>query len=506
VVTTTEMQDLADVADLVGRQDLAGARRAVNRLLADRVDEPAVLDLHGELCLRERRPEAALEAVRHALDVGGETGERLDRLGRCLNNLGRLPEAERTLRRAVELLPGSADTHARLGHVLRRLRRLPEAEEVLTRAVDLDPGHPGALKMLGMLRLTGGQPSAAADLFRLAARAAPDDAALDSLLGVALHRIGDLGGAERAYRMALERNDADADTWMNLGITLQERHRLDDALIAYREACSRAPLNAAPRHRLAEGLLVSGQPAQAVAVIDEALSLDGGDPTAIAVKIAALQSLGRDDEAEGLLGLDSLIQAIDLEPPPGYADIGAFDKSLARHVLEHPTLTFEPEGHATRRGRHTRDLLVGEKGPVAGLEAAILAAVDDYLARLQAPPGHPFPGSVPRPHRLTMWAVVMDTEGHQLPHIHPAAWLSGVYYVELPETLGRGGEDVAGWIEFGLAPDELRTSDQAAVRLFQPAEGRMYLFPSFLYHRTIPFGGDARRISIAFDLLRRPGS
>jgi len=103
-----------------------------------------------------------------------------------------------------------------------------------------------------------------------------------------------------------------------------------------------------------------------------------------------------------------------------------------------------------------------------------------------------------------MWAVVMDTEGHQLPHIHPAAWLSGVYYVELPRTLGAGGDDVAGWIEFGLPPEELQDTKAPPVRLLRPVEGAVYLFPSFLYHRTIPFGGDGRRISIAFDVLRQP--
>lgn len=499
------MRDLAAVADLIRRQELDDARRAVDDLLAREPDEPAVLDLHSELCLRERRPDDALQATRRALAMNGETGERLDRLGRCLNNLGRLQESEQALRRAIELLPGNADAYVRLGHVLRRMRRLPEAEDALLGALDLNTEHTAALKTLGMLRLSDGRHSAAVDLFRQAITTAPDDPKLTALLGVALHRCGNLKGAEQAYRDTLAMDEGDADTWMNLGITLQEGGRMEEALEAYGEAARYAPFDAAPRHRLAEGLLAAGKPKEALGAIDQALLLDAGDPTAIAIRIAALQSLGRGREAEELLGLETLIEAVDLMPPPGYAHMEEFDRALARHVLNHPTLTFEPEGHATRRGRHTRDLLTGDKGPVSALETAILVAVDRYLDRLQAPPGHPFPGRVPRPHRLTMWAVVMDTEGHQLPHIHPAAWLSGVYYAKLPKTLGAGGDDFSGWIEFGLAPDELRTANQAPVRLFRPAEGQLYLFPSFLYHRTIPFSGEAQRISIAFDVLRRPG-
>jgi hypothetical protein len=35
----------------------------------------------------------------------------------------------------------------------------------------------------------------------------------------------------------------------------------------------------------------------------------------------------------------------------------------------------------------------------------------------------------------------------------------------------------------------------------RPVEGLLVLFPSYLYHRTIPFEGDAPRISVAFDFV-----
>ena len=67
---------------------------------------------------------------------------------------------------------------------------------------------------------------------------------------------------------------------------------------------------------------------------------------------------------------------------------------------------------------------------MAHLEQAVQGAANRYLKQLPSDPDHPFPGAVPDRHQLTMWAVVMETAGHQLPHIHPAAWLSGVYYAE----------------------------------------------------------------------------
>jgi uncharacterized protein (TIGR02466 family) len=140
---------------------------------------------------------------------------------------------------------------------------------------------------------------------------------------------------------------------------------------------------------------------------------------------------------------------------------------------------------------------------VAALEAAVLDAASAYLRRIGPTGDLPFPGRVPAQHRLAMWAVVMDTGGHQLPHIHPAAWLSGVYYVSLPGALGPDATDPAGWIEFGRPPDELGLRRPPDCSLFRPAEGRLFVFPSYFYHRTIPFTGPEPRICIAFDVLRQ---
>jgi tetratricopeptide (TPR) repeat protein len=499
-----DKEHLDAVAEQIRSGDPAAARRGLEPLLAQCPDDVELRDLEAELLLRERRPRLALAAIETALESGGETPGRLTLAGRCLNNLGLLPDAERSFRRAIAIAPTYAPALAGLGHVLRRVRRTAEAEDALRKAIEVDPVQAGSLRTLGLLCLSSNRAKEAAGLFQRALASAPDDPGTLGYLGVALHKTGESEAAVAAYRRALELLPADLGTRLNLGITLQERGRIDEAIEAYAEAADRHPSSEAALHRLADALLASGRCEDALVATDRVLALDPGHPAAVAKRIVALQRLGRTGEAANLSGLDTLVRAVDPDPPAGFDDASQFNRALVRHVLDHPTLAYEPDGHATRLGRHTRDLLTGEKGPAGLLEAIILKAVDDYLAALALPEGHPFPGVVPTAHRLAMWAVVMDTDGYQMPHIHPSAWLSGVYYPELPESLGRGGADVAGWIEFGLAAEEFRGGTDMPVKLFRPAEGRMFLFPSYLYHRTIPFGGDARRVSIAFDVKRKP--
>jgi uncharacterized protein (TIGR02466 family) len=84
--------------------------------------------------------------------------------------------------------------------------------------------------------------------------------------------------------------------------------------------------------------------------------------------------------------------------------------------------------------------------------------------------------------------------------MHPVSWLSGVYYVGVPAGMAQA-DPQAGWIEFGAPPEDLITTSEPELHAVQPREGRLLLFPSWLYHRTWPFEAEAARISIAFDLV-----
>ena len=95
--------------------------------------------------------------------------------------------------------------------------------------------------------------------------------------------------------------------------------------------------------------------------------------------------------------------------------------------------------------------------------------------------------------------VVLNAQGHQVPHLHPTGWISGVYYVDVPDFVSSTDKDHLGWLEFGAAPPEIPASKQPATFLIEPKPGRLVLFPSYFFHRTIPYTDTARRISIAFD-------
>ena len=120
------------------------------------------------------------------------------------------------------------------------------------------------------------------------------------------------------------------------------------------------------------------------------------------------------------------------------------------------------------------------------------------MSKLPDEAGHPFFGNRPASYRLHAWGTLLEPGGHQEPHFHPSGWLSGVYYLEIPA--GIGGASSAGWIEFGRPPQPVPLRRQPPLRTVRPEVGKLILFPSHAYHRTLPFSGVGKRISIAFDV------
>ena len=93
-----------------------------------------------------------------------------------------------------------------------------------------------------------------------------------------------------------------------------------------------------------------------------------------------------------------------------------------------------------------------------------------------------------------MWAVRLNSGGHQAAHIHPSGWISGVYYTSLPKLNKTINE---GALEFGVNYPKTKFKSLYTI---QPEEGTLVLFPSYYLHQTVPFESEQQRICISFDV------
>jgi hypothetical protein len=180
---------------------------------------------------------------------------------------------------------------------------------------------------------------------------------------------------------------------------------------------------------------------------------------------------------------------------------GNFNAQLCQELLTHPSLRALPSIRATTGAGSRIDQLHLESGPLARkLLLGIRAAVDAYVAERQSDTGHPMIARRPETVSLNCWAVAVQRDGHEAWHIHPGGWISGVYYVAVPNQDVSDGS--AGAIEFGPMPFGTERESLAWPRWrIPPQPGQLLLFPSYYGHRTWPTGHDDPRLIVAFDVV-----
>ena len=262
-----------------------------------------------------------------------------------------------------------------------------------------------------------------------------------------------------------------------------------------------APKNVDALNNIAIAMIICGAPDDAIAAARQCLALDPGNTQALATLSVALNEVGDSDRFHALTDEELLIRQSMCGAPEGFDSLAAFNRALADHVRAHPTLAEGSDDNATRFGMHSGDLMAAPAGPLESFEQLIRDSVSDYIDGIPADSDHPFFVNTPEQFALDIWGLVLTEKGHQVPHIHPGGWLSGCYYPKLPENISADDPEHHGWFEFGRPQTLYQSKAEPQVHPICPKEGLLLLFPSFIFHRTIPVAMAEERISIAFDVL-----
>ena len=391
---------------------------------------------------------------------------------------------------------------ATLGQALEHLQRgkLKRAEGLLARILKVHPTHPDALHYQGVVMYQQGRYQESIKQLLAAISAAPDYAEAHNSLCIVLmeqrNYVEAISHAEQALRIRPDFSGAHA----NLGNACQEQGELGRAAASYRTALALDPMHREAAYRMASAYLALNETEQALAACATCLDIDPHCQHALAYKAISLQLSGRRDEARELYEYDRMIHRTSIEIPRHYKDLSRYNQLLGKAVKEHRSLVWEPFNRVTRGGAVTGDLLLQPTKIVKSLEHALRGVIDSYRDSLPAEPGHPLLGRIPDKYRLTLIASILRAGGHHPPHIHESAWLSGVYYVCVPDTVKSEDRTHAGWLEFGQPDCPLADDVKLELTAQQPYAGLALLFPSYFFHGTIPFEGSEERIGIAFDV------
>ena len=105
-----------------------------------------------------------------------------------------------------------------------------------------------------------------------------------------------------------------------------------------------------------------------------------------------------------------------------------------------------------------------------------------------------------------MWANINPSGAMNRPHIHPNSHFSGVYYIKAPKNSGQIVFNDPRTLSHMLLPTRIEKTPPSylwrEVRV-DPLEGRILMFPSWLWHCVEPNESDDIRISVSFNFIQK---
>ena len=457
----------------------------------------------GQIYLSRKNPIAAADVFQSALAHTPDHPVLLKGLLFALKDAQQFDIATDLLKK----MPPSADTALAAGQIAIARQQKPVAEANFVRALSYPPSSIAAFRNLVQMRWTdkdGGE-DGAAKLIETFVSDNPDAGAFYLYGAELLSEMGRYDAALDLITRAEVKFGEITDTQCVRAKVLIEAERGAEAFDYANKALQSRPGDLAIMAQYTRGALMSGQAALALEAAKAAQRMQRKNQFWVAAEATALRALGREEAYTRLYNYD-FVKAYDLTPPPEYDTLAEFLEKLKAALMTRHNHKAYPLGQSLRGGTQTStDLRFARDRVIQDFFQALAAPINSYIAAMPEDKTHPLFGRRRKAFRLTgAWSVHLKGEGFHVNHVHPEGWISSAFYVDVPKDIAKR-KDKAGWIAFGKPPFTVpgpNGKSLGAAHMVAPAAGRLVLFPSYMWHGTVPLPeGDVSRLTLPFDAV-----
>ncbi|MEY2720935.1 MAG: tetratricopeptide repeat protein [Gammaproteobacteria bacterium] len=477
--------------------------------------------------MRADDPQAARDAAVRATEAASRWPAAWHALGSAQRALGDTEAAAASLRIAVSLDPNNPPTRLALGVAERLLGHSHTALEHYQVAENFGMRSPELLDAKASALLDAGDVDTAIALARELCDRHPAYAPGHLLLAEMLwEHSAEAASAIEVLQNSVLGNPADSRLRRNVAELLLAAQRPQEALVHIEtlrrqadsaelaalaaeahwqsadpvgalEALADAPAtwrrNVTWRRSQVRVLLAARRPELAAQAAEETLAWAGYDQALLASLSTAWRLLD-DPREQWLCHYEGLVCSADL-------DVDDWIEELREVLLGLHRAHRAPLRQSLRLGSQTSGNLLGRTEPViAKLRSALQETIVSTLATLPRDEHHPFlTRNSGRTRFAGSWSAKLSSGGQHVNHFHQEGWLSSTFYVQLPPSVTSDSTNGAGCLQFGQPDETLRLSHLKPRLMIRPKVGRLVLFPSYLWHGTVPFTDTVARLTVAFD-------
>jgi len=246
--------------------------------LKTKPDNAAFLHLMG--IIEHQLGHAALAAkwIKKALVVMPDSAELHCNYAKTLAVLKKHAEAVIAFRRAILLNPDYAEAHYSLGNCFKECGDDTNAIEAYNNALAINPNLAEALNNLGVILKNKGALAEATNYYMRALAAKPDYPMPLNNLGVICFLLGNLDAAAAHHRQALALKPDYPDALNNLGMILRHQGDFAESINLYRKALALRPNYPEALNNLGNALKDSGKLPEAILAYQQAIAIKGDYP------------------------------------------------------------------------------------------------------------------------------------------------------------------------------------------------------------------------------------
>ena len=346
-----------------------------------------------------------------------------------------------------------------LGNIYSDQGRLTQAKEIFEKALDVDPNHINAYLGLGNIHLMQAQLDSALRLYKKMQKEVKDipqpQLQKINFRMAEIYRKGGLqyfDAAIKHYGLSNER--------LSLSHRLECVYRLKDQVTYEKEAADLSKLGHI-------------------------------DPLIAAVQTHASIRYGLQDKNPFCTDPFRYISQSKLSAAEG------FERSLTERLL---TIAHElessPQELINKGGQSAGNLFLLNDPAIKKIRTIIESRIAHYRESYQQSDD----GLISKwPPNTTLhgWLIDLKKGGSLGSHMHKEGWLSGSLYLKLSKLKDSSEGNIIFDIHGGDYPTDGRDFPSRELNI---KEGDIVLFPSSIFHKTVPFNSAERRVTLAFDV------
>lgn len=461
------------------------------RSLQSLFDKAAALKERGNL------PDA-IAVYRTAVKHSPGSGVAEHNLAGALGDAGRWHEAETHALRAFRKGLDAPQTWLVYARALMSLGKIDEARNAYEETLRRNPAALDAQRELAQLvwMMTGDRKLALAKLDATIA-SFPGEAVLHRLKAQAIRSTEGYAATFSFVSDSLKRWPDDEALLIAAVDSAIHTGKIEQALQLSLRVSALQPDTQSTLECRAKALLASGNADKALAVIEKLLGIKPDDQFAIALLATTYRLLG-DDRYAQMYNYEEFVRPYELATPKGWPSLHAYLDDLRAALAERHPFKTHPFMNSLDGGSMIMDFASMENKAIGALLPALTRPINTHIEHLGRGKDIVRSRNTGRWKLDGIWSVHLRPNGFHHNHVHPNGWLSSACYISLPDRLETGEKE--GWIKFG-EPGVVTDPKLSWEHVVKPQVGTIVLFPSYMWHGTIPFGGDQRRLTCALDIV-----